>query len=29
MQFKLYIERELEKSINLLPDLGYDKPEIR
>lgn len=29
MQFKLYVETELEKRINKLPDLGYDLPEIR
>lgn len=27
MQFKMYVERELEKRINDLPDLGYDLPE--
>jgi len=29
MQFKLYVEREMEKRINELPDLGYDQPENR
>ena len=28
-QFKQYVETELEKRINELPDLGYDLPEIR